>query len=325
MGEHKTSGAEGGRILKVIYFNNCWFTNVGEAFIDVGGIELIRQILGEDIQLACISAMTDYYCRNAPRRNTSRFFKSSANLDLSSTFKLSNHLNADYVILPGMVGTQEYLAAPSRKMVDTLVEKGCRPIFLGLGCDKYDEKEADALRRYFEDIKPALITSRDNETFEIFKDVAPCVKGIDCALWSVDKFDPRGFVDKSYEVITFNRTIEPQELHSHQSNVVRPWHMQYSYRYEDYHDSGLISDTPMDYLTLYANAKRVYTDLVHATIVSLMYGTPVKYWRTDKRCQAFYALDDLQDNGGWLSTSEDILQKQKARIVEQAKLVMKGK
>ncbi len=40
----------------------------------------------------------------------------------------------------------------------------------------------------------------------------------------------------------------------------------------------MIFDTPYDYLTVYANARMVYTDLVHTTIVYLMYETQVKYW-----------------------------------------------
>ena len=30
--------------MKIVYFNNCWFTNVGEAFIDLGGMELTKRI-----------------------------------------------------------------------------------------------------------------------------------------------------------------------------------------------------------------------------------------------------------------------------------------
>lgn len=28
--------------MKIIYDNNCWFTNVGEAFIDIGALQLIK-------------------------------------------------------------------------------------------------------------------------------------------------------------------------------------------------------------------------------------------------------------------------------------------
>ena len=280
---------------------------------------LIKKIFGADCQIACISAMTDYYVNNAPLARHHFFPKPPIHKSVS--FKLSDYLNADYVIIPGMVGTLEYLNAPSKKMIDVLAKKGCRPIFLGLGGEKYDEKEFDSLKKYFEQIKPALITTRDNEIYEQYKNVAPCVKAIDCAFWTIDMFDPRGFVDRDYDVVTFNRIEEP-EYFKNKDNVVRPWHMQYLFRREQSEKTTLISDTPYDYLTVYANANRVYTDLVHATIVSLMYGTPVKYWENGKRFKAFYALDELKTNDGFLFTSEDLLEQQKEQIVINAKKII---
>ena len=235
---------------------------------------------------------------------------------------MSDYLNADYVIIPGMVGTKEFLNAPSRKMIDVLAEKGCRPIFLGLGGEKYDNDETEALKTYFKQIKPALILSRDNEVYEQYKDVAPCIKGIDCAFWTVDCFDPRGFGDADYDVVAFNRSVEP-DIFKDYRNVVRPWHMQYQFRQEYSNETILISDTPYDYLTVYANAHRVYTDLVHATIVSLMYGTPVKYWENGKRYKCFYALEGLENSEGFLKVAEDSLNRQKEVVINEAKSIIR--
>ena len=302
--------------MKVLYFNNCWFTNVGEAFIDIGGMKLTQTLFGEGCQLACISAMTDYYVKNAPSAKHGFFSRKQASRSLN--FKMSDHLLADYVVIPGMVGTIEYLNAPSCAMVDTLINNGCRPIFLGLGGEKYNQEETDALKRYFDRVKPALITTRDDEVYEFYKDVAPCVKAIDCAFWSVDSFDPRGFENRNYEVVAFNRTAEPEELKM-RMDVVRPWHMQYIFRKEYGNETIFISDTPYDYLTLYANASKVYTDLVHATIVSLMYGTPVKFWKNGERYRAFYAIKNLKDEEGFLSVPEQSLIKQKEQLVQEMK------
>ncbi len=313
--------------MKVLYFNNCWFTNVGEAFIDIGGMELAKRIFAgieDNVKIGCLSAMSDYYIKNAPPMGTRQFWNRKINKVGINSFKISDYLIADYVILPGMVGTLEYLNAPSRRMVDTLLQKGCRPIFLGLGGKDYNKEETEALRKYFAEIKPALITTRDDETYERYKDIAPCVRAVDCAFWSIDAFDPRGLVEEKYDAITFNRIEEPIEFQLRNENVVRPFHMQYIYRREFYKDTMMISDTPYDYLTIYANANKVYTDLVHATIVSMMYGTPVKYWKTDKRCQAFFALDGLKNEDNWYSVPEEMLSAQKEYIVKQAQAILKG-
>lgn len=303
--------------MKILYFNNCWFTNVGEAFIDLGGIELTKRIFGDDAHIACLSAMTDYYVKNAPRNKRS-FFKD--NYTNSVIFKMSDHLNADYVIVPGMVGTQDFLNSPAKKMIDKLIEKGCKPIFLGLGGFRYDHEEFVSLQNYFKQIKPALIVSRDNDVYEQYNSDV-CVKGIDCAFWTVDCFDPRGFSDSEYDVISFNRTEEP-EIFSECKNVVRPWHFQYEYRKEYCKDNLLISDTPYDYLTVYANARKVYTDLVHATIVSLMYGTPVKFWENGTRYRCFYALEGIKKEGDFLSVAEESLLIQKNKIIDEAKKIL---
>ena len=52
----------------------------------------------------------------------------------------------------------------------------------------------------------------------------------------------------------------------------------------------MVSDSPYDYIMWYANADRVYTDLVHATIICLEYGTPVKYFPIDYRRDAFESI-----------------------------------
>lgn len=280
-------------MTKVLYFNNCWFTNVGEAFIDIGGMELTRRILGQDIEMACISDMSAYYVDNAPSvisdfKALLRCLGGGSSFKERNTFKIENYINADYIILPGQVGTRSFLESPARRTVDKMKGKGCKTIFIGLGSGEYNEDEATVYKKWLDDIKPSMIISRDDETYETYKDIAPCIKGIDCAFWCVDKFDPRGIACDDYEVITFNRIPEPKELKKHVENVVRPWHMQYSYRRKKYNDNILISDTPYDYLTVYANAQRVYTDLVHASIVSLMYGVPVKYYYVDKRSKAFF-------------------------------------
>lgn len=46
--------------MNILYYNNCWFTNVGEAFIDIGAMELIRRIFKNDT-IINISNMSGLY------------------------------------------------------------------------------------------------------------------------------------------------------------------------------------------------------------------------------------------------------------------------
>ena len=47
--------------MKVTYFNNCWFTNVGEGFIDLGAYEIIKQVFGTNVNIATVTDMTEWY------------------------------------------------------------------------------------------------------------------------------------------------------------------------------------------------------------------------------------------------------------------------
>lgn len=318
--------------MKILYFNNCWFTNVGEAFIDIGGMELMKKIF-PDAQFACISAMSNYYTSMVKttwqekisdiKKDFRKLKRKQETADLRVA-QMDNMLYADYVVLPGMVATCGYLEAKSRRMIDNLRSQGCKVIFLGMGGFDYEGEEVYAFSKYLQDIKPELVVTRDMATYNNYKDVANCISGIDCAFWTKDVFNPKGFKRSLYDVVTFNRTEEPEMFSGWDNPVIRPWHMQYDYKKDNYRDNILISDTPYDYLTVYANANKVYTDLVHATIVSLMYGTPVKFWYVDKRSLAFDALENLKTGAdGFMSVSEESLAEQKKRILLAIKETIK--
>ncbi|MBQ5850409.1 MAG: hypothetical protein IIW54_06310, partial [Lachnospiraceae bacterium] len=46
--------------MNILYYNNCWFTNVGEAFIDIGSMELIRKVF-KGSKIINISNMSHWY------------------------------------------------------------------------------------------------------------------------------------------------------------------------------------------------------------------------------------------------------------------------
>ena len=306
--------------MKIIYWNNCWFTNVGEAFIDIGGMELTKQIFS-GAQIGCLSPMSHYYVDNvqmSPREIIKKHFSKSN----ESVFQIEDYLSADYVILAGMFATKEYLELNkgTKIMIEKLLAKGSKIIFWGLGGLEYNNEEISSFSRYLEKINPTLVVTRDKETFDNYKNVANCISGIDCAFWINDVFNPKGFADSSYDVVAFNRSEEPSFFQKWEKTVVRPWHMQFSFRVNNFKNNMMISDTPYDYLTLYANAEKVYTDLVHASIVSLMYGVPVKYWYIDGRSNAFHALNNLRINqDGFMHIDAQDLKKQKQEIIAEIK------
>lgn len=297
--------------MRVLYYNNCWFTNVGEAFIDIGGMSLLKKIFPE-YPMACCSEMTTLYSRFSPCSKKIELLDYQI---LNRIYDPIDFMEADYLVFPGMFACKDFVNDCKGKiMADQMRACGTKIVFLGLGGQTYGSEEVELCKRYFEKIQPELIITRDNVTYDNYKDVAPCIRGIDCAFWINDSFNPKGFTKKKYDVITFNRSKEPEMFKDWEVPVIRPWHMQFSYKKNYFTDGRMISDTPYDYLTIYANANRVYTDLVHAVIPSLTYGVPVKYWYIDKRSYAFDAVEGLKNEDGWLTVECSRLEAQKEKL-----------
>ena len=284
--------------MKIIYDSSCWFTNVGEAFIDIGALQLIKNVFPQ-ASIGCGGNMTHFYVNNSIK-GSGQELKQKGFLP---RFLPQEYYAADCLILAGMfISKTMFSNGNTVRYVEKFVQDGSRLVFLGLGGETYDKEEADLFRAWMEKVKPALIMTRDTQTYEMLKNVCPCVNGIDCAFWVNEAFDPRGFVKHDYDIVSFNRTKEPEIFSQKwERDIVRPWHFPFSFRAEHIQEGVLVSDTPYDYLTAYANSRMVYTDLVHATIISLTYGVPVKYYFVDKRSGAFYSLHELENRDGILT------------------------
>lgn len=291
----------------VLYYNNCWMTNIGEAFIDIGACKLLNNIPG--INVIANSSMTEWYLQDFKRRvNTGSLYNKISGItknkiNLSNCFKLQDYYKPDYFILAGMFASEQLEKAETFEILNTFRERGTEIIFLGLGGEHYNDSEREFFSRLLERLSPKLVTTRDRKTYEAYKDVSECYDGIDCALWSREVYDPTAFPCAEYSCVTFNRLEEPSlaELNlENTSEVIRPIHSLYGtspYSRCLAKDRIFLSDSPVDYLTLYANAKAVYTDMVHATLVSLMYETPVKYFYFDHRSEVIYSLPICETDG----------------------------
>lgn len=98
----------------ILYLNNCWFTNVGEAFIDIGAMRLIQNIF-PDKSIGCCSAMSNYYVNNLQNGN----FDELARKKCLPTFCAQDYFYADYIILAGMF-VSLHLFPGEKEFVDKL-------------------------------------------------------------------------------------------------------------------------------------------------------------------------------------------------------------
>lgn len=308
--------------------NNCWFTNVGEGFIDIGVQNLFLNLKKRrsDIKYGVMSSMSQFYLGDLYAKKEENFGSLIQYRQTSSKngVKLENYFYPDLLILPGMFASKSFSCnqndwiARQRILAEKVKENGGEVAFLGLGAEKYTDDEKRAFLKLLNVIKPLFIITRDKKTFELFHNDVECIQGLDCAFWTGENFNPRGIKHTHYSISTFNRSDEPEALAVH-TEFIRPWHMQHYLTVEKDRylkkNNLMISDSPYDYIMWYANADRVYTDLVHATIISLLYGTPVKYFSIDQRSDAFESLPFINiDKDGFMTIDQTSLMRKKIMI-----------
>jgi hypothetical protein len=112
--------------------------------------------------------------------------------------------------------------------------------------------------------------------------------GMDCAFFANAFFSPLKLDLAPYVAANFDMGEEPTFVET-LGNVVRTNHHAVGPVHESIFSRRnlMISDVPTDYLTVYANAKEVHSDRVHACVVSLAYGTPVQLYFNTPRSGLF--------------------------------------
>ena len=284
---------------------------MGEAFIDIGAIELLKKIFPNE-RIVNISRMNYFYIKQ-------KISNSSLEFKFLNMWDYIIGDDVKYIVLAGMFGSKIFIESLVKKngnFIEYLLKKNIKIIFLGIGQQYYTEQETIDVINFLKSIKPILIVSRDDVVYNNLKNDFRIIKGIDCAYWCIDAYNPIIKCFK-YDVVTYNRSLEPKELIV-ENEIVRAYHFQYDMKENNIKDNMLVSDSPYDYISLYANAEKVYTDLVHATIISLQYGKHVQFNRVDNRGLAIDALEGLKkDEQDMIYVEQELLEEQKKRIVKE--------
>lgn len=301
--------------MKILYYDNCWFTNVGEAFIDIGAIQFLKKLF-PGAQIATISNMSNYYVPSNRRK-----FPFEKKTSIDNKFCLNDILDMwdfDLLVLAGMFMSETHLNGKVCEFVK-LAASSKKVAFCGLGEDNLiSEAGIENFKEYISELNPLFITTRDKKTYA---HLGGSIEGLDAAFWVKDAFNPKGFSKNAYDIVAFNRTPEPNRFERWDVPIVRPYHMQWVAQTRKFSDRTFISDSPLDYISLYANSRNVYTDLVHATIISLQFGKKVQYYYVDSRSDTFNDLEIIKkDENGAIYIADEDLEIKKSRLVEEVKM-----
>lgn len=180
---------------KVAYIGGCWSTNIGNGFFNMGADYVLKQIFNHVNMVADQSAFVPGWTRK------------KGNIPWAVNYW--EHLEVDYVVLLGPIISQIFLPI-WKDTLDTLKKRGIRYMILSAGMMKYDAQVIDEIKKYFAENPPYVITTRDRETYDTFKDSVPNIyDGICFSFFVPDYYKPFKTDYKDVLAVNFDKIDEP--------------------------------------------------------------------------------------------------------------------
>jgi hypothetical protein len=301
------------KTLTVAFYGGGWPTNIGNAFIDLGAMAILKAAIPE-ARVFLFSALPRWLFRQlfqpepeAPDRSIvsrvqRRLFGASArpgseelatlaNANMDMALNVGGLADCDLAVFAGMAMCQELIDVNGPLMLE-LARRGVRILLLGTGGSLYTGQEAAAYGQFLDELRPLGFISRDRPSYEMFAGhVQNAYAGIDCGFFVPDAFSVPRLACRPYIAISFDSVAEPS-INSNGFAVLRAHHTCWGHIPRDWaFPNTLISDLPQDYLSLYANAEEVHSDRVHACVAALAYGRKARLYSPTPRGALFEAVN----------------------------------
>ena len=340
---------------KIAQVYGFWGQNIGNAFFNVGGGWLLRQMFPND-QVSEIQDQPAY-----------RTFNKKAKGNPSNDVNLLEYLNSDYVVLQGPLMTESMEAIWGRSF-EKFKQRGTKVILLGSAGFKFTKKEEEATKRFFDKYPPALISTRDSYSYKRIKDLSEFTyDGLDSAFFIKDAYEPLPWDIPRYYAFCFDRWPEPNvsfgkdnfdfafdhenkswgldvpglqqyfskkgkawaylghfldrrklpvEINSHM--IIRPEHrVNPDIVFKIYqHGNAVCSDEPFTYFNVYANAALTLSDRVHACVATIAYGNPAMLFTPTPRAKLFERIGATEIKEKPFQVDVSYLESEKAKQVE---------
>lgn len=177
-----------------------WAQNIGNAFFNLGGEYVLKQVFGPDA--------VGFFQDQPNYRTLHNKFKGNPR----NYADFVRDLDIDYLVLQGPV-LNGWMRISWEETFRALRAKGVRIILLSCAFFKFRDSEIAAVKSFLEEYPPALISTRDNRSYEILKNWIPAVpkyNGIDSGFFlnrCVTPFKTRA--DARYVAVNFDRYPEP--------------------------------------------------------------------------------------------------------------------
>ena len=267
---------------RILYYGGLWPTNMGNSFIDMGALYLLRKSCPQAV-IYQSSRFSRFYAQHRSGRRLRWLRNEWRPLDIAE------HADVDFVVVAGNVTHTDFIRVEG-PTIRSLVDRGARFVILGGGCSIYTQDEVDAFCEFMRLVQTYAFVSRDRPSYAAFKDSAKLsYAGIDSAFFVSDAVTPTPLRLDDYVVCAFDDQESERILKLANAVILRARHYSFGIReqFKKKLDNTLVSDSPFDYISLYAGAKAVYSDRVHACVAALAFGKSARLYSSTPRSHLF--------------------------------------
>lgn len=298
--------------MNIGLFTSVYFNNIGNGFIDLGAEATLKNAIPEGGQIIKVSQCANFAASmgkgmvikelpfvhwmwtNIMQRFAKKVHdKTYKIIAQENVFSVADFVKLDYFILPGCILTVPFFTIFG-KLLEKKVQEGTKLIFLGASGNFYTEYEINFVSEYLKKLAPYAIMTRDSIAFKYYSKFGKfSYNGIDNAffvnLWNIPKVKTEM---ENYVVLNFDEPKHKnikEELEKKFKNIVYTNHKPYPYLSVSklVKKGVMVSDTPLDYLLLYANVSEVHSDRVHACIPTLAFGNKAQLYSDSPRIALF--------------------------------------
>lgn len=316
---------------------NTWKTNIGNGFIDKGAKIILESAFPESE----ITEVSGYQLHVSNSLQSLRDLISGNQSNLSGSkglepFSIAELINTDLAVLPGCTLTEHILETYS-PVLDMFAEKDIPILFLGAGSSDFSLGSQNIVEDILDEFPNIGMISRNPDVFDMYSDsFDSSKKGIDCAFFINDWYSPPSSTE-SFIASTFDKTEEVDT--DFPERVIRPNHTPFGIPHRSTKfqsriisisdefsngDNTFISDRLKDYLFIYANASKTYSDRIHACVPALAYGNQAKFCYDSKRVNLFDMVSEKSIEDDLISISKESLKNEKAKQIKYTKEIVDG-
>lgn len=183
---------------RIALVSGFWGQNIGNAFFNIGGKWILDQVFPE----ANVQFVLD--------QPGYRTFNNQAKGNPRKDWGLLKRLDVDAIVLQGPILTENFPKLWEETFA-ALTDRGVKIIMLGAAMFRFNQAEREINRAFLSKYKPWILSTRDQPTYDEFKDCAVHAhSGIDSAFFAPKSYQPFRLETPPYVAMNFDRWHEPQ-------------------------------------------------------------------------------------------------------------------